>query len=89
MTKSITPVVHFLNKMCVSQNMLGPWEVALLGNVAFLQEVCHCGGGALSCFIYIHKSDQCETVFYILRLKTQLHCMAELIYQDAEVKLVP
>jgi hypothetical protein len=26
-------------------NMLGPWEVALLGGVALLEEVCHCGGG--------------------------------------------
>jgi hypothetical protein len=27
--------------------MFGPWEVALLGGVALLEEVCNCGGGAL------------------------------------------
>ena len=30
---------------CVGLNMLGPWEVALLGDVALLEEVHHCGGG--------------------------------------------
>ena len=25
-------------------NMLGPWEVALLGGMAVLEEVCHCVG---------------------------------------------
>ena len=32
---------------CGGLNMLGPWEVALLGGVALLKEVCHCGDGAL------------------------------------------
>jgi hypothetical protein len=32
---------------CGCLNMLGPWEVALLGGVALLKEVCHCGDGAL------------------------------------------
>ena len=26
-------------------NILGPWEVALIGGVALLEEVCPCGGG--------------------------------------------
>jgi hypothetical protein len=26
-------------------NILGPWEVAFLGGVALLEEVCHCVGG--------------------------------------------
>ena len=26
-------------------SMLGPQEVMLLGGVAFVEEVCHCGGG--------------------------------------------
>ena len=30
---------------CDGLNMFGPWEVALLGGVALLDEVCHCGVG--------------------------------------------
>ena len=33
--------------------MLGPWEVALLGGVALLEDVCHCGIGALSSHISV------------------------------------
>jgi hypothetical protein len=29
---------------CGGLNMLGPWEMALLGGVALLEEVCHCIG---------------------------------------------
>ena len=30
---------------CSDLNMLGPWEVLLLGDVALFEEVCHHGGG--------------------------------------------
>jgi hypothetical protein len=32
--------------------MPGPWEVALLESVVFLEEVCHCGGMVLRFHIY-------------------------------------
>jgi hypothetical protein len=30
---------------CGGLNMLGPQGLVLLGGVALLEEVCHCGGG--------------------------------------------
>jgi hypothetical protein len=30
---------------CSGLSMVGPWEVVLLGGVALLGEVHHCGGG--------------------------------------------
>jgi hypothetical protein len=47
--------------------MLGPWEVALFGDVALLKEVCHCDGGTLRTHTQTHtythrlKSDQCDS----------------------------
>jgi hypothetical protein len=32
-------------RCCGGLNMLGPWEVALLGGGALLEKVCHYGGG--------------------------------------------
>ena len=32
-----------VNARCGDLNMLGPWKVALLGGVALLEGVCHCG----------------------------------------------
>ena len=47
---------------CDGLNMLGPWEVALLGGVALLEEGHHYGGGLLS-------STQCRRVsFFWLQL---------------------
>ena len=30
---------------CGRLNVLGPWEVALLGGVSLLEGFCHCEGG--------------------------------------------
>ena len=37
--------LHASIYQCGGLNMLGPWEVTLLGDVALLEEVCHCVGG--------------------------------------------
>jgi len=34
----------FLLMHCGGLNMLGPWEVPLVGGVALLEKVCHCVG---------------------------------------------
>jgi hypothetical protein len=35
------PILYY----CGGVKMFGPWEVAPLGSVALLEEVCRCGGG--------------------------------------------
>jgi hypothetical protein len=34
-----------MDAMCGDLNMLGPREMALLGGVALLEDMCHCGVG--------------------------------------------
>jgi hypothetical protein len=51
--------------------MLGPWEVALLGGVALLEEgvalleeVCHYGGGGWGSFAWALSSEE-ESLFWL------------------------
>ena len=47
-TDTIQKNQRLQNQACGGLNMFGPWEVALLGGVALLEEMWYCVGGLWS-----------------------------------------